>query len=132
MGPSDLFKISESLEYGLKKIRKNPHLPRASMGPPIHPQTFDFFKRHFSSFVDFLGSLRELNNQICQSCLKENLLSRKGKISSMSHHGHSLGGRIPKKNLKMVCVINVGNLKNDNACVLKGQKCYLGKNTKKK
>jgi hypothetical protein len=50
----------------------------------------------------------------------------------MSHHGHFLGGSILKKNLKMVCVMNVGNLKNNNAYVLEGQKCYLGKNTKKK
>ena len=80
MGPSDLFKISESLEYGLKKIQKNRHLPRASVGPPIHPQNFDFFKRHFMSFVDFLGSFWELNDQIRESCPKGGFSLRKKKF----------------------------------------------------
>ena len=57
---------------------------------------------------------------------------KKYKILSMSHRTLFFNGGESKKNWKIITAINVWNSKNAFVYVVKVQKCYLGKNTKKK
>ena len=108
------------------------HLPRDLCGPLDPPPNFRLFLKALFQFCRFSRpAYRELNDQIRRVIARKKCAVRrtKKKISSMSHHGHFSGGRIDKKKSKNgLCYECWKFEKRQCVCILKGQKCYLGKN----
>ena len=68
-----------------RKFEKIVIFPRTLWRPLSTPKLSTFLKCFFSSFVKYLDYFWKINNQICGSLPRERFLSKKRKISSMSH-----------------------------------------------